>query len=120
QHYHDEELNTAYFFVNCPTDTLERIVDQLKDDLRIYREDEPFDFEPFRIKEERRALPRISIRPQHEGQLTAPNLKLEMPPGSKLVTLIKKKSYGFNDEDLASPGRAVVNVVSVRTGEVQQ
>src|SRR5260221_14151799 len=61
-HLSDEDLNTAYFFVNCPTEALERIVDELKADLRIYKDDEPDDWEPFQFKEERKALPKISLR----------------------------------------------------------
>jgi len=29
-HFHEEELNTAYFFFNCPSELLEKITDQLK------------------------------------------------------------------------------------------
>ena len=46
----DEDLNTAYFFVNCPNEALERIVDDLKEELRIYKdEDESEDCEPFQF-----------------------------------------------------------------------
>ena len=48
---------------------LEKITDQLKEELRIYKGDEP-DFEPFEFKEERKAMPKIPVREAWAGQLT--------------------------------------------------
>lgn len=121
KHLSDEDLNTAYFFVNCPNEALEKIVDQLKEELRIYKDDSaPDDFEPFQFKEERKAPPKIPLKSEWVGKLKVPRLQLELPAGDPLRGLIKKRTYDFGSEDRTASGRALVNVVSVRTGEVQQ
>jgi type III restriction enzyme len=121
KHLSDEDLNTAYFFINCPNEALEKIVDELKEELRIYKDDAaPDDFEPFQFKEERKALPKIPLKPQWDGKLRVPRLQLELPAGNPLRVLIKKRTYDFGSEDRKASGRALVNVVSVRTGDVQE
>jgi type III restriction enzyme len=120
RHFGDEDLNTAYFFVNCPNEALEGIVDDLKEELRIYKgDDEPDDFEPFQIKEERKKEPKIPLRPG-VGPLTVPRLQLELPSTDHLEKLLKKKTYDFTDADRAAPGKAIISVVSVKTGDVKQ
>lgn len=119
KHFTDSELNTAYFFFNCPNELLDKITDQLKEELRIYKGDEP-DFEPFEFREERKAMPKIPVKDEWQGKLTAPNLQLEMPPGDRLQNLIAKKTFDFGDEDRAAKGKALINVVSVKTGDVAQ
>jgi len=57
--------------------------DQLKEELRIYKGDDP-DFEPFEFKEERKALPKIPVKEAWTGKLKVPRLQLEMPPGETL------------------------------------
>lgn len=120
RHLSDENLNTAYFFVNCPNEALEKIVDQLKEELAIYKDGAPDDFEPFQFKEERKALPKIPLKTEWAHKLKAPRLQLELPTGDSLRGLIKKRTYGFSSEDRMASGRALVNVVSVRTGDVEQ
>jgi type III restriction enzyme len=117
RHFHDAFLNTAYFFFNCPNELLEKITDQLKEELRIYQGDEP-GFEPFEFREERKALPMISLKVGLDGTLTVPNLQPEMPAGDRLRKLIVKKTIDFSDEDRAARGTAFINVVSVATGDV--
>lgn len=119
KHFSDDELNTAYFFVNCPNELLERITDQLKEELRIYKGDDP-DFEPFEFKEERKALPKIPVKAALAGKLRVPRLQLEMPPGETLKKLISKKTFDFSEEDRAARGKALINIVSVKTGDVSQ
>lgn len=117
QHFHDEDLNTAYFFVNCPSELLDKITDQLKEELRIYKGDDA-DFEPFEFKEERKAAPKISLKKEWEGKLKVPSLQLEMPVGDLLRKLILSKTFDFSEEDRAAQGKALVNIVSVKTGDV--
>ncbi len=120
-HLSDEDLNTAFFYINCPTETLDSIVDELKEELRIYKGDEePDDFEPFQIKEERKALPKIQLRPEYVDKLRVPTLELHLPKGDRLPNLIKQKTVGFDDDDRSAPGKALVNIVSVKTGDVTQ
>jgi type III restriction enzyme len=119
KHFHDEELNTAYFYVNCPNELLGKITDQLKEELRIYQGDDP-EFEPFQFKEERKALPKIPVRKEWIGKIKVPQLQLEMPPSDLLRKLIEKKSFDFSEADRAAKGKAVINIVSVKTGEVLQ
>jgi type III restriction enzyme len=119
KHFSDDDLNTAYFFVNCPNELLEKITDQLKEELRIYKGDDP-DFEPFEFKEERKALPRIPVKEAWTGKLKVPRLQLEMPPGETLKKLIGKKTFDFGEEDRAAKGKALINIVSVKTGDVSQ
>ena len=120
KHLSDEELNTAYFLVRCPNEALEKIVDQLKEELRIYKDDTtPDGFEPFQFKEERKSLPKIALKPEYVNNLSVPRLQLELPGDDKLRKLIRKRTYDFGSDDRAAPGRALVNIVSVRTGEVQ-
>ncbi len=119
QHFTEEELNTAYFFVNCPNELLEKITDQLKEELRIYKGGEP-DFEPFEFKEERKAMPKIPVLKEWTGKLKAPRLQLEMPPGDVLQKLIAKKTFDFSEADRAAKGKALINIVSVKTGDVSQ
>ena len=118
-HFRDQELNTAYFFFNCPNELLEKITDQLKEELRIYQGDEP-GFEPFEFKNERKAVPKIPLKEQWAGELTVPNLQPEMPAGDTLGKLIKKKTFDFSEEDRAARGRALINIVSVKTGDISQ
>jgi type III restriction enzyme len=121
RHLPDEDLNTAYFFVNCPSEALESIVDELKEDLRIYKDDdEPDDWEPFQFKEERKALPKIPLRKEVDGKLKLARLQLEIPSLEVLSKLLKKRSMSLNDEDRAAAGRALIRIVSVRTGDVEQ
>jgi type III restriction enzyme len=120
-HLSDEDLNTAYFFVNCPNDRLEKIIDGLKEELRIYKADDDLDdFEPFQIKEERKALAKIPLKPEFVEQLKVPKLQLELPSNKVLRKLIEDKTYEFSDGDRKAPGRALVKNVSVRTGEETQ
>lgn len=120
-HLSDEDLNTAYFFVNCPNELLEKLTDELKEELSIYNDDNaPDGFEPFKIREERRALPKILLKPEYIGKLKVPRLQLEVPPGDILRKRIMGRTYDFGDDDRAAPGRALVNIVSVRTGDVTQ
>jgi type III restriction enzyme len=118
-HFRDEELNTAYFFFNCPSELLEKITDQLKEELRIYKGDEP-GFEPFEFKQERKAVPKIPLKEQWASKLKVPNLQPEMPKGDALGKLIKRKTFDFGEEDRSARGRALVNIVSVATGDVSQ
>jgi type III restriction enzyme len=118
-HFSDEELNTAYFFVNCPNELLEKITDQLKEELRIYQGGDP-DFEPFEFKEERKALPKISVKAEWAGKFRVLRLQLEMPPGDALKKLITRKTFDFSDSDRAAKGKALINIVSVKTGAVSQ
>jgi type III restriction enzyme len=117
KHFNDEDLNTAYFYVNCPTDLLDKITDQLKEELRIYKTGEA-DFEPFQFKEERKTPARISVKSEWTGKLKVPALQLEMPPGDTLQKLIVKKTIDFSEVDRRAKGSALVNVVSVKTGDV--
>lgn len=119
RHFSDEELNTAYFFIRCPNELLDKITDQLKEELRIYQGDDP-DFEPFEFKEERRAAPKIPIKQKYSCLLKVPNLQLEMPPGNVLTKLIASKTFDFGEVDRAAGGKALVNIVSVKTGKVAQ
>ena len=43
-----------------------------------------------------------------------------MPPGDRLRKLIAKKTIDFSEEDRAARGKALINVVSVATGNVSQ
>ncbi len=117
KHFSDKDLNTAYFYVNCPNELLEKITDQLKEELRIYQGDDP-EFEPFEFKEERKAQPKIAVKAEWEGKLKAPRLQLEMPPGDTLKKLIEKKTFDFGEKDCAAKGKALINIVSVKTGDV--
>src|SRR5665213_619274 len=118
-HFDSEDLNTAYFFINCPNEALEIITDELKEALRIYKSgDGPDDFEPFKIKEERKAIPAIALKPQLIGTLKVPELQPELPEDDPLRKLVEKETFGFDDEERAAPGKAMVNIVAVRTGDV--
>lgn len=119
QHFSNASLNTAYFSFNCPNELLEKITDQLKEELRIYIGDEP-DFEPFEFREERKAIPEIPVKDEHESKLSVPNLQPEVPTGARLRRLIAKKTIDFSEEDRAARGRALINIVSVATGDVSQ
>ena len=119
RHFGDASLNTAYFFFNCPNELLEQITDQLKEELLIYQGDEP-DFEPFEFREERKAVSTIPVKKRHIGKLIVPKLQPEMPTGDRLRKLILKKTIDFSEEDRASPGKALINIVSVATGDVAQ
>lgn len=121
RHFSDEDLNTAYFYVNCPTEAVERIVDELKEELRIYKDDDaPDDWEPFTFKEERKALDKIALRNGYDGKLKVPRLQLELPSPDVLSKLLKKRSMGLSEADRTAAGTALINVVSVRTGDVDQ
>lgn len=118
QHFQDEELNSATFYVQCPTDTVERIIDQLKEELRIYKDEgTPEDFEPFQVKPRKLQPPPVPIKAEWEGKLTVPKLQPELPAGNVLRPIIERGTHDFGPDDLAAPGKALINVVSVRTGE---
>jgi type III restriction enzyme len=120
-HFADEELNTAYFFINCPNEALDRIIDDLKQELQIYKDDEdPEEFEPFQIKVQRKALLRIPIKPESEGKLTVRRLQLELPSPEVLGKLLRKRIISLSDDDRAAAGRAMINIVCMKTGDVEQ
>lgn len=102
-HFSDADLNTAYFYFNCPNELLEKITDQLKEELRIYKGDDP-SFEPFEFKEERKAVSKIPLKKTHIGKLRVPNLQPEMPLGDGLRKLVGKKAYDFSEADRAARG----------------
>lgn len=119
RHFDDASLNTAYFFINCPNDAIESIIDQLKEELRIYGAGtEPDDFEPFQIKEERKSVPSVPVRPQAR-KLRVPKLQLELASGDGLKRLLIAKTYDFGTKDCVAPGKALVSIVSVKTGTVR-
>lgn len=121
KHFGDEDLNTAYFFIKTPNETLERITDQLKEELRIYKGDEDADdFEPFKIVEERKKPAKIALKAQWEGKLKVPQLQPELPVSGPLENLVKKRTLDLGEADRAAPGKAIINVVSVKTGSVSQ
>lgn len=123
RYFQDEELNTAYFYVNCPNEALETIVDDLKEELRVYKDDTADIFEPFQFKEERKTLPKIPVKSEWVGKLCVPVVKLEISSEQRdqLITLVRRKTMGFDADDLASPGKALVNFVSVLTvGLIEQ
>lgn len=120
KHFTDEDLNTSFFFFNCPNELLESITDRLKEELRIYKDDDSEEFEPFTIKKERLALPKIPLKPKWVDKLRVPNLQLELPKDDRLRKLVVKRTYDFSEEERSASGRAVVNIVSVKTGEVSQ
>ena len=120
-HFRDEDLNTAFFFVNCPNEVLEKIIDGLKEELRIYKDgDDSDDFEPVRIKDERKTPPEIALKDIWLERLNVPYLQLELPIADLLQNIIEKEIYDFSEDDRAAPGRAIVNIVAVRTGTVLQ
>jgi type III restriction enzyme len=120
KHLDDDDLNTAYFFIACPNELLDKITDKLKEELRIYKDADDDDFEPVRVVEAKKAPAKIPLKPEWAGKLTVPLLTLEMPPTGSLKKAIEQATFEFGDADLAAPGRALVNVVSVKTGEVSQ
>jgi type III restriction enzyme len=119
RHLPDEDLNTAYFFINCPSEKLEEITDELKEELRIYKgPGEPEDFEPFKIQHERQVPAKIPVKPKWEGKFKVPRLQPELPAFAPLQSLINKKTFEFSEEDRAASGKAIVSIVSVKTGDV--
>jgi type III restriction enzyme len=121
RHLPDEDLNTAYFFINCPNEALEGIVDDLKEELQIYKDDDaPDDFEPFQVKVERKVLAKVPLKPEWVGKLTVRRLQLELPSPDALAKLLRKRTLSLSDEDRIAAGRALINIVSVRTGDVQE
>lgn len=119
KHFSQEELNTAYFFLNCPNELLEKITDQLKEELRIYQGDDP-QFEPFEFREERKVPSPIPVKEKWKDKFKIPHLQLEMPQGDVLKKLIRRKTFDFSAADRAARGKALINVVSVKTGDVSQ
>ena len=121
-HFANEDLNTAYFFINCPNETLEQITDDLKKELRIYKGDgDPEDFEPFKIREERKTPPKIALKEEWVGKLRVPRMQAELSgTGDRLRSVVEKKTIGFAADDLAAPGKAIINIVSVKTGDTEQ
>lgn len=93
-----------------------------KEELRIYKgDDEPDDFEPFQIKEERKGQPKIPLKAGAGiGPFRVPRLQLELPSAEQLEKLLRRKTFDFSEADRAAPGRALINIVSVKTGEVKQ
>lgn len=108
--------------MNCPTNALEGIVDDLKEELQIYKDgdDGTDDFEPFQVKAERKSLPKVAVKANARGHLKVRRLQLELPSPDVLTKIIRKKSLSLSEGDRAAPGRAVINVVSVRTGDVKE
>ena len=121
KHLSNEDLNTAYFYINCPNEALEKITDELMEELRIYKtDDETEEFEPFKIKEEKRKAAKILLKPEWEGKLRVPQLQPELPVADALKKLVEHRTYDFGPTDLAARGKATINVVSVKTGDVSQ
>lgn len=121
-HYHDEELNTAYFFINCPSELLDKITDDLKEELRIYKGETETEFEPFNFQN-RNSKPTkrfIPLRAEWQGKLKVLQLQAELPSSDVLERLIARKTFDFSEAERAASGKATVNIVSMRTGSVGQ
>jgi len=120
-HFHQEDLNTAFFYIRCPNEKLEAIIDDLKEELRIYKDaDDPDDFEPFQFKESGKKAKPIPLKPKWAGKLVVPVLQTEIEKVKTLEALIRKKTFHFGAADRKAKGRAFVRVVSVKTGDVQE
>ncbi len=118
RHFPSSELNSAYVFLNCPSAKMEKIVDELKQELRIYKDaDAPENWEPFEFKEARKALSKIPLKRSAAG-LRVPKLQPQIPRSDRLTRLLVAKTLQFSPEDCRSPGRALIDVVSMRTGQV--
>ena len=63
---------------------------------------------------------KISVREEWAGLLKVPRLQIELPAHDALRKMIEQRSLEFGPSDRAAPGRALINIVSIRTGDVTQ
>ena len=79
-----EELNTATLILQTPAESYERVVTELRAELRLYAPPDEPGFTPVRLKTRKEPLPPIAIKPELAGKLSLPRRTLRAPSMRKI------------------------------------
>lgn len=114
-----EELNSAVLVVNTPSDYYERVLEDLRAELRLYApEDEPGSA-PIRLKTRRDPLPTIPLREEFRGALTLPRWILDAPDFSEIrQELLLVGDRPWPSAALEHPGVGRKAVVSLKNESI--
>jgi len=113
-----EELNTATLILQTPADSYERVVTELRAELRLYAPPDEPSFSPVRLKTRRDPLPPIPVKPDLVGALSLPRRTLRAPAMRKIEReLATTAERPWPADALDAPGTGRRAVVSLETGE---
>lgn len=118
-----DELNTATLILNTPSDAYEKVVGDLRRELRLYApEDEP-NVSPIRIKTRKNPLPPEDVKPKYAGNLQIERLSLRAPKMSEQAAKLHVEGKrSWPDEGLESPGigrRSVLDIEHEKVGQTE-
>lgn len=120
QRYASDALNTATLIINTPTDYYERVLTDLRAELRLYApEDEP-DRPPIRLKTRHQPLLAVPLKAEWQGTLTLPRMSLKAPDMSpQLRKLVAEGARLWPQDALDAPGLGRRSVVSLERESVE-
>ncbi len=115
--FEHEELNTATLILQTPAESYERVVTELRAELRLYAPPDEPSFTPVRLKTRKEPLPPIPIKPELAGTLSLPRRTLRAPSMRKIERdLATTAERPWPQDALAAPGTGRRAVVSLETG----
>lgn len=122
QRYLAEELNTATLIVNTPTDSFNKVLGELKAELRLYApEDEPNAPSPIRLKTRKDPLPPVPLKAEWIDRLKLPLMSLHAPDmdePTRNLRLQGKRPWPV--EALNHPGQGLRSVISLASESIER
>lgn len=117
QRFETEALNTATLIVQTPAEAYDRVVEELKAELRLYApEDEPA-FAPVRVKTRKQPLDPIPAKDEHAGRLTLPRRALRAPSMKRIEDRLRlTAARPWPQDALDAPGMGRKATVSLAEG----
>lgn len=114
QRFRSEALNTATLILNMPADSYDRVLTELRMELRLYAPEELPEQPPIRVKTRRDPLPAVPIRSEWKGKLTLPSWTHSAPNMDQMVQRLRSRATGlWGDEFLEAPGVGRRSVVAL-------
>jgi len=114
-----EILNSAHFFVNCPTDRFSAVINGIKTEIGTYYNDPGNDY--IRVIEQPKRKPE-PLPVKEDRERTIPKLAIKVDPYAveEMVKELKKfPDYGKLPDQSLSSGKQQTKVVEVETGETE-
>ena len=113
----EEALNTATLILQTPAESYERVVTELRAELRLYAPPDEPSFASVRLKTRREPLPPIAIKPELAHKLSLPRRTLRAPSMRKVErNLATTAERPWPQHALDAPGTGRRAVVSLETG----
>jgi type III restriction enzyme len=115
-----ERLNTATVFLNSPTESFDKVLTGLKEELRLYApEDEPYAV-PIRVKTRSTPLDPIAVKPGYES-LGLPRRALKAPEMAPMEErLLSRGGSPWEATYLEALGQGRVSIVSLAREDIER